>query len=138
MRQRRTLKIASAPLRQRCQPRIVMRRHHSKGCRSLDEPYQRVNGPSWTIRLRKKGQSQAGDLCLLSNRTNLTIRKIREQHVTYIYAPPLSESSHGQYRRNAATHRRMQFQEGVKTCIEKLMGLVDGKAKWCSKFSDCS
>lgn len=32
--------------------------------------------------------------------------------------------------RNAATHRRMQFQEGVKTCIEKLMGLVDGKAKY--------
>ena len=44
MRQRRTLKIASAPLRQRCQPRIVMRRHHSKGCRSLDEPEGQ-----WTI-----------------------------------------------------------------------------------------
>ena len=57
MRQRRTLKIASAPLRQRCQPRIVMRRHHSKGCPS--------------IRLAS-GQSQAGDLCLLSNRTSFS------------------------------------------------------------------
>ena len=59
-RSRRTPKIASAPLRQRCQPRIVMRRRH--GCRSslehrgqwtmngpfksINKPfYQRVHGP---------------------------------------------------------------------------------------------
>ena len=49
MCQRRTPKIASAPLRRRCQPRIVMRRRHSKG-RSLDNPLTRVgNGPQRTI-----------------------------------------------------------------------------------------